>query len=141
VLLDRDIARSQMPVSPALAATLRAARREKVANKTRERMRERRGEILRCTVKRARQGPPAHVLVRMTAAERRADQIIRGVGEAGYVGMIKRRMGMKLRDGGKALARENGTDLEGERLEKLREMETEYWIEKNKRIRQRSNIQ
>ncbi|KAJ7367658.1 hypothetical protein DFH08DRAFT_760926 [Mycena albidolilacea] len=141
VLLDRDIARSQMPVSPALAATLRAARREKVANKTRERMRERRGEILRCTVKRARQGPPAHVLVRMTAAERRADQIIRGVGEAGYVGMIKRRMGMKLRDGGKALARENGTDLGGERLEKLREMETEYWIEKNKRMRQRSNIQ
>ncbi|KAJ7902558.1 hypothetical protein B0H14DRAFT_3707585 [Mycena olivaceomarginata] len=129
-LLARDIARSKMPVSPALAATLRAARREKVANKTRKQ----RGEILRCTVKRARQGPPAHVLVRMTAAERCADQIIRGVGEAGYVGMVKRQMGVKLRDGGRALARENGTDLEGERLQRLKEMETEYWVEKNRRI-------
>ncbi|KAF7345506.1 hypothetical protein MVEN_01569100 [Mycena venus] len=135
-LLERDIARSQMPVPPALAETLRAARREKVANKTRERMREQRGEVLRCTIERARKGPPAHVLVRMTAAERRADQIIRGVGEVGYVGMVKRRMGVKLRDGGKGLARENGTDLEGERLEKLREMERQYWIEKNRRSRQ-----
>ncbi|KAJ7320891.1 hypothetical protein DFH08DRAFT_1034772 [Mycena albidolilacea] len=137
VLLARDIARPQMPVSSALAATLRAARREKVANKTQER----RGEILRCTVRRARQGPPAHVLVRMTAAELRADQIIRGVGEAGYVGMVKRRMGVKLRDGGRALARENGTDLEGERLQRLKEMETEYWVEKNRRMRQKLDVQ
>ncbi|KAF8196653.1 hypothetical protein K438DRAFT_1585628 [Mycena galopus ATCC 62051] len=135
ILLMRDIARLKTSVSPALAELLRAARREKVANKTRERMRERRGEILRCTIERARKGPPAHVLVRMTAAERRADRIVRGVGEVGYVGMVKRRMGVKLRDGGKGLARENGKDLEGERLERLKKMETEYWIEKNKRKR------
>jgi hypothetical protein len=123
-----------MPVSPALQEMLRAARREKVVNKTRERARERRGEILRRTVERARKGPPAHVLVRMTPAERHADRVVRGVGEVGYVGMVKRRMGVKLRDGGKRLARENGTDLEGEQLEKLKEMEREYWIEKMKRM-------
>ncbi|KAJ7212747.1 hypothetical protein B0H12DRAFT_1213443 [Mycena haematopus] len=119
---------------------LRAARREKVANKTRERMRERRGEILRCTIERARKGPPAHVLARMTPAERRADRIIRGVGEVGYVGMVKRRMGGKLRDGGKGLARENGKDLEGERLERLKKMEMEYWMEKNRRRRQNLDV-
>ncbi|KAJ7239952.1 hypothetical protein B0H12DRAFT_1204141 [Mycena haematopus] len=140
VLTGRDVARSQKPVSPALIEMLRAARREKVANKTRERMRERRGEILRCTIGRARKGPPAHVLVRMTAAQRRADRIVRGVGEVGYVGMVKRRMGVKLRDGGKGLARENGKDLEGEGLERLKKMETEYWMEKNRRRRKNLDI-
>ncbi|KAJ7485539.1 hypothetical protein FB451DRAFT_1027619 [Mycena latifolia] len=133
-LLDRDVARAETPVSPELLETLRAARREKIANKTRERMRERRGEILPRTLKRARKGPPAHVLVRMTPAERQMDRVVRGVGEVGYVGMIKRRMGFKLRDGGKGLAKENGTDLEGERLERLRKMERHYWSEGRKRM-------
>ncbi|KAF7376042.1 hypothetical protein MSAN_00019000 [Mycena sanguinolenta] len=140
MLARRDIARSQLPVSPALLETLRAARREKVANKTRERLRERRGEILRCTIERARKGPPAHVLARMTPAERHADRIVRGVGEVGYVGMVKRRMGVKLRDGGKGLARENGKDLDGERLERLKKMELDYWKEKNRRRRLNMDI-
>ncbi|KAJ6499419.1 hypothetical protein C8R45DRAFT_982327 [Mycena sanguinolenta] len=140
MLARRDVARSQLPVSPALMETLRAARREKVANKTRERLRERRGEILPCTIKRARKGPPAHVLARMMPAERHADRIVRRVGEVGYVGMIKRRMGVKLRDGGKGLARENGKDLEGERLERLKKMEMDYWMEKNRRRRQNMYI-
>ncbi|KAJ6562518.1 hypothetical protein B0H19DRAFT_873935, partial [Mycena capillaripes] len=97
-LLARDTARSQTPPSPALLEILRAARREKVANKTRERLRERRGEVLRCTVARARKGPPPHLLPHMTPAERRTDKIVRGVGEVGYVGMVKQRMGFKLRD-------------------------------------------
>ncbi|KAJ7691762.1 hypothetical protein B0H17DRAFT_1285526 [Mycena rosella] len=140
-LLDRDNARSQTPISPELQEMVRAARREKVANKTRERMRERRGEILPRTLKRARKGPPAHVLVHMTPQERHADRVVRGVGEVGYVGMVKRRMGMKLRDGGKGLARENGADLEGEQLERLRKMEKEYWIEGKKRMRRNESVE
>lgn len=139
-LLNRDIERAQMPVSPALQEMARAARREKVRNKTRERMRERRGEILRCTLARKRKGPPAHVLVHMSPEDRHADKVVRAVGEVGYVGMVKRRMGMKLRDGGKGLARENGLDLEGERLEKLRGMEKEYWIEGMRRARRNDSV-
>ncbi|KAJ7742699.1 hypothetical protein DFH07DRAFT_750204 [Mycena maculata] len=140
-LLDRDVARSQMPISPELKELTRAARREKIANKTRERMRERRGEILPRTLERARQGPPAHVLVKMTPAQRHADRIVRRVGEVGYVGMIKRRMGMKLRDGGRGLARENGRDLEGEQLERLREMEKQYWVEGMRRMRRNEVVE
>ncbi|KAJ7204683.1 hypothetical protein GGX14DRAFT_645874 [Mycena pura] len=139
-LLNRDNERAQMPVSPALQEMVRAARREKVRNKTRERMRERRGEILRCTVARKRKGPPAHVLVHMSPEDRHVDKVVRAVGEVGYVGMVKRRMGMKLRDGGKALARENGLDLEGERLERLREMEKEYWIQGTRRTRRNDSV-
>ncbi|KAJ7036609.1 hypothetical protein C8F04DRAFT_1233093 [Mycena alexandri] len=133
-LLSRDIARAKTPVSPALQATLLAARREKVANKTRERARERRGVVLPGTLRRARKGPPAHILVHMSPQERHLDRVVRGVGEVGYVGMIKRRMGVKLRDGGKGLARENGWDLEGEAREKVLGDEKAYWIEKMRRM-------
>ncbi|KAJ7104511.1 hypothetical protein B0H15DRAFT_810370 [Mycena belliarum] len=139
-LLDRDVQRMATPPSRELLEMVRAARREKIANKTRERQRERRGEILRCTVRRARKGPPAHVLVRMTPAERRMDRVVRGVVEVGYVGIVKQRMGMKLRDGGKGLARENGTDLEGERLERLRRMERHYWLEGRKRRKRNARM-
>lgn len=130
-----DHERSMTPVSPELHEMLRAARREKIANKTRENLRERRGEITRRRLKRARKRPPAHILVHMSPSERHIDKVVRGVGEVGYVGMLKRRMGFKLRDGGKGLARENGTDLEGEQLERLKEMEKEYRIEAKRRMR------
>ncbi|KAJ7126155.1 hypothetical protein C8R44DRAFT_781185 [Mycena epipterygia] len=135
-----DHERSITPVSPELQEMLRAARREKIANKTRENLRERRGEITRRMLKRARKGPPAHVLVHMTPSERRIDKVVRGVGEVGYVGMLKRKVGFKLRDGGKGLARENGTDLEGEQLERLKEMEKEYRIEAMRRMKRNSSV-
>jgi hypothetical protein len=130
-----------MPISPELLEMVRAARREKVANKTRERLREQRGEILQRTLKRARKGPPAHILVKMTPKERHWDKIARGVGEVGYVGLVKQRMGRKLRDGGKGLARENGADLVGEDLEKLKEMEKEYWREQETRRRRNKMLE
>ncbi|KAJ7497764.1 hypothetical protein FB451DRAFT_1212676 [Mycena latifolia] len=114
---------AEAPISPELLETVRAARREKIMNKMHEKMCERRGEILPRTLKRARKGPQPHVLMHMPA-ERHMEKVVRGVGEVGYVGMIKRRIGFKLRDGGKGLARENETDLEGERLERLRKMDT-----------------
>jgi hypothetical protein len=78
---------------------IKQARREKIANKTRELERERRGEVIARTIKRRNKGPPAHVLSRMSDEERRLDKIARSsVSEVGYVGLVKRRLGFKLRD-------------------------------------------
>ncbi|KAJ7609065.1 hypothetical protein FB45DRAFT_845677 [Roridomyces roridus] len=133
-LMSRSFARRYEPIPPELVDNARAARREKIANKTRERMRERRGEILPSTLRRARKGPPAHILVRMTPEQKHVDKVVRGVGEVGYVGMVKQRMGVKLRDGGRGLARENGTDLEGEQLRRLQAMEQAYWKDARRRL-------
>ncbi|KAJ7167554.1 hypothetical protein C8R46DRAFT_1163090 [Mycena filopes] len=132
-LISRDHARAKMLPSPELQAAALAARREKVANKTRERARERRGAVLPGTLRRARQGPPAHVLVHMSAEERHRDRVVRGVGE--------RRMGVRLRDGGRGLARENGLDLEGEAREKLLAAEKAYWIEKMRRMEKNARLE
>jgi hypothetical protein len=92
-----DEARARSPYSPELIAMIKEARREKIRNKTRERERERRGEILPSTIRRMNKGPPAHVLSKMTPDQRRRDRILRGPGEAGYTGQVKRQAGMKLK--------------------------------------------
>jgi len=74
------------------------ARRTKIRNKTRERERERRGEILKSTVRRQRKGPPAHILAKMSPKRRRMDQVARSLSEVGYVALVKRRLGMRLKD-------------------------------------------
>lgn len=95
---DRDVRRARSPYPPKLLAEIKEARREKIRNKTRERERERRGEILPCTIKRSRKGPPAHILAKMTPEKRRADKAVRSVSEVGYVGMMKSRKGMKMKN-------------------------------------------
>ncbi|KAF7331690.1 hypothetical protein MKEN_00048800 [Mycena kentingensis (nom. inval.)] len=132
----REFDRAAMPVSPELENTLKAARREKIANKMRERERERRGEILPRTLRRMRQGPPAHLLVHMDQQARHNDRVVRGISEVGYVGLVKRRVGWKLADGGAGLRRENSLDLEGERQVQLRELEKEVAAEQAKRLEQ-----
>lgn len=97
VSYDLDEARAQSPYPPELIAMIKEARREKIRNKTRERERERRGEILPSTIRRMNKGPPAHVLSKMTPEQRRRDRILRGPGEAGYTGKVKRQAGMKLK--------------------------------------------
>jgi len=94
----RDTERASTPYPPAMLDAIKQARREKIANKTRERERERRGEILRRTVLRRNKGPPAHVLRRMTEEERKMDKVVRSVSEVGYVAQVKRKLGFKLRD-------------------------------------------
>jgi hypothetical protein len=90
----RDTARAAREPPPELLQQLRTARREKVANKTRERRREARGEVLMATRRRARLGFPAHVLARWEPAVRRENLIARrSVGVVGYVGMVKRKLG------------------------------------------------
>jgi hypothetical protein len=98
---ERDAHRATTTQPPrALLNQLRSARREKVENKTRERAREARGEVLACTRRRARLGFPAHVLGRWGPAERRERLIARrSVGAVGYVGMVKRKFGYGVRPG------------------------------------------
>jgi hypothetical protein len=87
-----------MTYTPEMLAAIKRARHEKVINKTRERERERRGEVLRQTIRRRNKGPPAHVLARMTPEEKHMDKVVRNVSEVGYVGQVKRRLGFRLKD-------------------------------------------
>ncbi|EDR13137.1 uncharacterized protein LACBIDRAFT_322596 [Laccaria bicolor S238N-H82] len=110
--------RSQRPFPQEMLDQIVRARTERIANKTRERQRERRGEVLKRTIERKNQGPPAHVLAKMTRAERRLDWISRGVSEVGYVGQVKRKLGFKLREPD-ALKREEGRESERGRMDEV----------------------
>jgi hypothetical protein len=107
---ERDTARAARSTPPDLLAQLKAARREKVANKTRERERQMRGEVLSATRRQSRLGFPAHVLARWDPEVRKAKLIARrSVGEVGYVGQVKRALGYRIppdADGVDGLARE-----------------------------------
>jgi len=94
---ERDTARAARPTPPDLLAQLKAAQREKVANKTREHERQRRGEVLSATRRQSRLGFPAHVLARWDPEVRKAKLIARrSVGEVGYVGQVKRALGYRI---------------------------------------------
>ncbi|EPQ50755.1 hypothetical protein GLOTRDRAFT_81826 [Gloeophyllum trabeum ATCC 11539] len=93
-----DSQRENAPYTPELLEVVTAARREKLANKTRERLRELRGEDTKHSFLRKRAGPPAHVLARMTPEERRLDFVSRSLSEVGYVAAVKKRLGFKLRE-------------------------------------------
>ncbi|KDQ21609.1 hypothetical protein BOTBODRAFT_26047 [Botryobasidium botryosum FD-172 SS1] len=84
-----DHERLSTPFPPSLLELTKEARREKVANKTRERARERAGEILKCTIECKRKGPPAHLLAVMSKEDIQRDKILRGSGWGGYVGWLR----------------------------------------------------
>jgi hypothetical protein len=71
---------------------VKQARRRKIENKTRERQRERRGEILTKTLKKMRKRPPPHFLIKMSAEQLRDDAIMREVSQGGYSGQVKARL-------------------------------------------------
>ncbi|KAI6115339.1 hypothetical protein EDD16DRAFT_1482905 [Pisolithus croceorrhizus] len=93
----RDIKRFQEPYSPEMLDAARRARKRKVANKTREKEREARGLYSKSTIKRMQQGPPAHVLAKMTPEQRKLYRIALGPSEGGYTAAVKLKLGMKLR--------------------------------------------
>ncbi|KIM49685.1 hypothetical protein M413DRAFT_114233 [Hebeloma cylindrosporum] len=93
-----DFARASTPYRPELVAAVLEARRRKIYNKTREKDRERRGEVLKSTLKRQRKGPPAHILAKMSPERREMDKVSRSLSEVGYVALVKRRLGFKLKD-------------------------------------------
>jgi len=90
--------RVNTPFPPELVEAIFEARREKIRNKTREKERERRGELTLSAIRRKRKGPPAHVLARMSPQRRDMDRTARSLSEVGYVALVKRRLGRKLKD-------------------------------------------
>jgi hypothetical protein len=94
---ERDNARANRPTPPDLLSQLKAARREKVANKTRERERQMRGEVLSATRRQSRLGFPAHALAPWDPETRKANLIARrSTSKVGYVGQVKRALGYKI---------------------------------------------
>jgi hypothetical protein len=99
---------------------VKQARRRKVENKTRERQREKRGEILTKTLKRMQKRPPPHVAVKMTAEQLRDDAIMREASHGGYSGRVKARLVGKEWD---EATEEGGWTTEQDRL--IEEVRTE----------------
>jgi hypothetical protein len=94
---NRDNARAIRPTPSDLLLQLKAARREKIANKTRERERQMRGEVLSVTRRQSRQGFPAHTLALWDPETRRANLTARrSPGKVGYVGQVKRALGYRM---------------------------------------------
>ncbi|KIJ58426.1 hypothetical protein HYDPIDRAFT_113204 [Hydnomerulius pinastri MD-312] len=116
----RDYARLKSPYPPALLATAQRARRRLIQHRTRRRALERRGLLFPSTRARMRQGPPAHILARMTPEERKNDRIVRGPGEAGYTAQVKIKMGVRLREPG-MWRLEDGREEEWGRFESMEE--------------------
>uniref|UniRef100_A0A0W0FC54 Complex 1 LYR protein domain-containing protein n=1 Tax=Moniliophthora roreri TaxID=221103 RepID=A0A0W0FC54_MONRR len=86
------------PYPEELIEKAREARRKKIAHKTDERERERRGEVLKSTRKRMRKGLPAHLLSTLSKEDIKEELIIRrSRSEVGYVGHLKQRRGWKLK--------------------------------------------
>ena len=93
----RDTARAARPTPPELLSQLKAARREKVANKTRERERQMRGEVLSATLRQSRLGFPTHTLTLWDPETRKAKLIgRRSTSKVGYVGQVKRALGYRI---------------------------------------------
>lgn len=122
-------ARAQGPIPPALLEQVRIAKRDKVLNKTKERERERRGEILRSTLRRARQGLPARLILTTSAEKQAEDKLVRGnISDVGYLGTVKARRGWRVREGragGVEGARERA---ENKRLGKRWSIEDGEWV-------------
>ena len=124
--MSRGIERANSRYPQELLDQIKEARREKIRNKTRERERERRGDYSRSTIERMRKRPPAHILEKMSAKDRRADAIVRTPSEVGYVGMMKSRLGVKMRNPNLWRKLENGTGGNSEVRPKSLEIENEY---------------
>lgn len=113
----REFSRLQSPAPPEMLEQVKEARRERIRNKTRERLREERGEVLPVTLKRANSTPPAHVWCKMTPLQRYYDRVSRStVSQVGYVGWVKKQLGWKLKDPNPWKA-EDGKDEDQPRLD------------------------
>jgi transposase len=78
---------------------IQAARREKIINKTREKERELRGEVLPRTLRRARKSVPSFMLHKLSSEQMKLDRIARSsISEVGYVGYAKKMRGWKLKE-------------------------------------------
>ena len=116
----RERDRASTPFPPEMMEAILEARREKIRNKTREKERERRGELTLSAIRRERKGPPAHILATMSPERRKMDKVARSLSEVGYVALVKRRLGRKLKEPEAGL--ELGEKENRELLDKARDM-------------------
>ncbi|EKM51750.1 uncharacterized protein PHACADRAFT_199254 [Phanerochaete carnosa HHB-10118-sp] len=113
----REYQRANASFPPKMLKQVKNARRMKVENKTRERQRELAGQVINRTIRRARRGPPAHVLTFMTPRRRYYDRVARSsVTEVGYVGWVKKKLGFKLKNPD-PFAVENGKEADQPKLD------------------------
>jgi hypothetical protein len=82
-----------MTYSSEILAAIKRARHEKVINKTREHEREQVGGQFGGGTR-----DYLHVLARMTQEGNHMDKVVRSVSEVGYVGQLKRRLELRLKD-------------------------------------------
>ena len=95
---ERENERLHIPVPLKMLQQLKAARKERKENLYRAAVRERRGEMTAWARDRRKLGYPAPVMNRWSPEKRRRMLIVRrSVSQVGYVGMLKRQMGWKIR--------------------------------------------
>lgn len=95
---ERGHQRAQTPFPKSLIYQLKQARRERILNKTKERLRELRGEQIPSLLKKLRQGPPAWVLKNMSSRQRYLDKVARSPSEVGMVARAKRELGRGMKN-------------------------------------------
>lgn len=90
----RDQGRLTSEFSPQLLERIKRARTKKILNKTREKERERAGEVLNSTLRRDRKGVPPHAWVKMSVEdqekvkERRRAAIATTLTRRGYTSLL-----------------------------------------------------
>lgn len=134
----RDISRYRAAPPAGLVLQAKQARREKVANKTIQKQRERSGEVTTTTIKRRRSAPPAHVRELMTPRQLLMDRAIREVSEGGWSGAVKAQMGVHMHMPEKWKAEGGWEDEEKKKI--LDQMEREIQAE-NERRRKHSKLE
>lgn len=134
----REISRFRAALPTELLRQAKQARRDRVANKTAERQRERSGEVTTATARRRRSAPPAHVQEVMTQKQLLVDRAIREVSEGGWSGAVKARMGVHMHAPERWKA-EGGWEDE-EKKKRLDDMEREIRAE-NERRRKYSQLE
>jgi hypothetical protein len=127
----REFTRHRSAPPTGLLLQGKQARREKVANKTSQRQRERSGEVTTAIIRRRRSAPPAHVRELMTPRQLLVDRAMREASEGGWSGAVKAHMGVHMHMPEKWKAEGGWEDEEKKKL--LDNMEREIRAENERR--------
>ncbi|KAG1743734.1 uncharacterized protein EDB91DRAFT_1051121 [Suillus paluster] len=117
--------------TPLVGPSGKQARRDRIANKTAQRQRERSGEVTTATIKRRRNAPPAHIQELMTPRQILMDRAVREASEGGWSGTVKARMGVHMHMSEKWKAEGGWEDQKTKK--RLDDMEREIRVENERR--------
>lgn len=92
-----DHRRMQQPFRPAVLRAVLKARVRRNVRHFKHIERDRKGDYSSKSLKRRRQGPPAHVLSYMSEETRALEVAARGSSEVGYVALAKTKLGIPLK--------------------------------------------